>query len=785
MNQKQQHLLHPYHYLPQHQYHYLPPTSIPLPPPTSISTSIAVAVPTSIPVAAPTTLSKPITSDLSTITAPVPTSIPTNIPIPVPTSVVPNPTPAPTPAQITTSPKIVPNTKPTNIPNTTTTTKYYANSNTPSSTNTNNKTPSNTNTKTPSITSTSNTPSKNQDIVNQQSEESSVMYNDSIEFLLNLEKAEKSLETMHNYMKNTGLKTMGVHIEGEFDPGHINFGRIYMIAVCFYFKQKNTFGTFIFDIPKFGRIPLNLINLFENPQILKVISYGRRALAALKLLYEVNQLAGFIDLEFYFELRNGFKLSPSNYEVIISSGTTHEIQTVLNYIRDNKSKVWIERPLGIKVVTFLERYLVLQMGCMEKCVKDENYDIISSASTFMCNHLTLNTLQHGQEVVFKETKNEKVDSFKLISIELAQATHKLRKVNFVPLSNPIINSDLDVLLGLLPKDYERELKKRSSLETLRDIVLDLGRPPCAWFNSDTSNGSDRVFLSEKEVTQENLNEILPHIGEFGGDQRAGIDGCLHRISAMTNVQGEIYGLTMRVGRSVFGLAETIKDLLVFNVKLRLEDLMGRSFLILGGPGTGKTTIIREIIRLLSENENVCVVDTSNEICGDGDVLHESVGKARRMMVPSIDDQGRVMIECLQNHTPDVIVVDEIGRKTEVFAALTVKQRGVRLVASAHGNLIGLIKNKQLNGLIGGVDSVTLGDAEARANFGRKIKAQRMATSIFDTVIELVKGDLTQWRIINNVPAAVDAILADQPYQAQLRTRDRNKLYIQNVLCPPQ
>uniref|UniRef100_A0A6B2L8S5 AAA+ ATPase domain-containing protein n=1 Tax=Arcella intermedia TaxID=1963864 RepID=A0A6B2L8S5_9EUKA len=278
---------------------------------------------------------------------------------------------------------------------------------------------------------------------------------------------------------------------------------------------------------------------------------------------------------------------------------------------------------------------------------------------------------------------------------------------------------------------------------------------------------ERLFLSDKLVSQQQLDNIISHVGEFGPDQRAGIDGCLHRISAMRAINGDIYGLTLRVGRSVVGLSEIISDLL-YDCKLS-----GKSFLILGGPGTGKTTIIREITRILSGplNLNVVVVDTSNEICGDGDVPHESVGLGRRMMVPSIGEQERVMIECLQNHTPEVLVIDEIGRKKEVLAAMTVKQRGVQIVASAHGNLVDLVKNKALNGLVGGVEAVLLGDEAARENFGRKIKEQRVAEPLFEVVIELKKGDLAQWNIYTNLSQTVDAILDGRSYSYQVRTRD--------------
>jgi len=203
--------------------------------------------------------------------------------------------------------------------------------------------------------------------------------------------------------------------------------------------------------------------------------------------------------------------------------------------------------------------------------------------------------------------------------------------------------------------------------------------------------------------------------------------------------------------------------------------IGNNILILGVPGTGKTTIIREMARKISETLNVCVVDTSNEICGDGDVPHASVGFSRRMMVPGIEAQGRVMIECLQNHTPDVIILDEIGRRAEVEAARTVCQRGVRIIASAHGDLEGLVRNKQLNGLVGGVETVTLGDEAARRQNTGKLVAQRGGKPIFDVIIELYKGTMNQWRVVTKVDVAVDCILKGMSYPTQVRSRDEKGL----------
>jgi len=270
----------------------------------------------------------------------------------------------------------------------------------------------------------------------------------------------------------------------------------------------------------------------------------------------------------------------------------------------------------------------------------------------------------------------------------------------------------------------------------------------------------------KKVQKEDIQAIFEKLGDFGADNRAGLESQLHRISAMRNRGGEIIGLTLRVGRYIHGNADMITDILFGD---------SRSILFLGEPGSGKTTIVREASRLLSEMSNVCVVDTSNEIAGDGDVPHPCIGDARRMMVPSLKQQGNVMIECVQNHTPSVMVIDEIGRSSEVDAARTCKQRGVRMIASAHGDLRKLLKNRQLRGLIGGIETVTLGDVEARKrsknNVLNKLKTQRAGEPTFEIIVELRRGEYNEWQIVLDAATAVDTILKGGRYKAQRRTRD--------------
>ncbi len=304
------------------------------------------------------------------------------------------------------------------------------------------------------------------------------------------------------------------------------------------------------------------------------------------------------------------------------------------------------------------------------------------------------------------------------------------------------------------------------MDTLSDIVLDVGRRPQCWA------ASERVFLCEEHrlATKADIEHVTKQVGAFGSDRRAGMDRKLHRISAMFSRDERIAGLTLRIGRAVRGNADMMIDLLLGSNK---------SILVLGEPGSGKTTIIREVARTLAERSSTIVVDTSNEIAGDGLIPHACIGHARRMFVPSLDEQSAVMVECVQNHTPHVMVIDEIGRPREVKAARTVKQRGVRMIASAHGDLRKLLKNTELNGLVGGVTTAIVGDfvarSEAKKGGGKKelqkTIAQRGGEPTFDAIVEVRRGAFHEWRVTLDVAEAVDTILEGQFYQVQDRVRD--------------
>ena len=327
-----------------------------------------------------------------------------------------------------------------------------------------------------------------------------------------------------------------------------------------------------------------------------------------------------------------------------------------------------------------------------------------------------------------------------------------------------ITDDLHVLLDVLPPAIAEAVRRANRSNDLLEIVLDLGRCPEARF-VDTE-----IELSDQEVAQADIDLVVSRIGDFDADNRAGIERTLHRISCIRNRRGNAVGLTCRVGRAVYGTIDVIEDIV----------RAGKSILMLGRPGVGKTTMLREVARILAEgkptdrvpNRRVVIVDTSNEIGGDGDIPHPAVGRARRMQVAAPSLQHEVMIEAVENHNPEVIVIDEIGRELEAAAARTIAERGVQLIGTAHGNTLdNILLNPTLSDLVGGIESVTLSDEEARRRGTQKTVLERRAPPTFDILIEIQERD--RLLVHHDVAASVDAVLRGRSLQTELRVRGAN------------
>ncbi len=348
-----------------------------------------------------------------------------------------------------------------------------------------------------------------------------------------------------------------------------------------------------------------------------------------------------------------------------------------------------------------------------------------------------------------------------------------------------VTDNLGQLLDVLPPRLRACLEREASLDDLLEMVMDLGRAAEARFPGRVvelcpTSAANREIVGEEpdgipgtgdgadcdnaanEVTADDIDFVTTRIGAFGEDNRAGIERTLHRISAIRNRAGRIVGLTCRIGRSVYGTVDIIRDIVE----------QGKSILMLGRPGVGKTTKLREVARILSDEfkKRVVIVDTSNEIAGDGDIPHPAIGRSRRMQVKRPEEQHAVMIEAVENHMPQVIVIDEIGTEQEAFAARTIAERGVQLVGTAHGNsLENLLLNPTLSDLVGGIQSVTLGDEEARKRGTQKTVLERKAPPTFDVIIEIIEVD--KLAIHHDVAKVVDKLLRGQQPRPEIRVRN--------------
>src|SRR5262244_3381344 len=319
----------------------------------------------------------------------------------------------------------------------------------------------------------------------------------------------------------------------------------------------------------------------------------------------------------------------------------------------------------------------------------------------------------------------------------------------------VSTDNLDLMLAVLPIPIRDALTRAGNMESLIEVVLDLGRQPEARYTAHA------LYLTDSLVTGEDIQYVASRVGRFTRDNRAGIERTLHRISAMRNRLGEIVGLTCRVGRAIYGTVDIVRDMVE----------SGKSILLMGKPGVGKTTLLREAARVLADDldKRVIVVDTSNEIAGDGDVPHPGIGRARRMQVPEPEHQHSVMIEAVENHMPEVIVIDEIGTSQETLAARTIAERGVQLIATVHGNTLeNLMINPTLSDLVGGIQPVTLSDEEARRRGTQKTVLERKAPPTFDVLIEIQGKE--RLAVHHEVAEVVDRVLRNLPVRTEIRTR---------------
>src|SRR5512136_1941672 len=332
-----------------------------------------------------------------------------------------------------------------------------------------------------------------------------------------------------------------------------------------------------------------------------------------------------------------------------------------------------------------------------------------------------------------------------------------------------ITDDLQALMSVLPHPIAEAVREANDSDNLLEVIMDLGRVATARF-------VDReVVLRQVETAHEDIDYVVERIGEFDADNRAGLERTLHRISAIRNRRGYIVGLTCRVGRAVYGTTDIVKDLIE----------SGKSLLLLGRPGIGKTTMLREAARLLAETKRVVIVDTSNEIGGDGDVPHPAVGRARRMQVSTPSLQHEVMIEAVENHNPEVIVIDEIGRELEAAAARTIAERGVQLIGTAHGQTLdNLLLNPTLSDLVGGIEAVTLSDEEARRRGTQKTVLERRAPPTFDVLVEIQQRD--RFAVHMDIAASVDALLRGYPLPPEIRSREaEGKILVEKAKPDPR
>lgn len=516
---------------------------------------------------------------------------------------------------------------------------------------------------------------------------------------------------------------------------------------------------FVFDCVKLGVdiICDRLRPLLTNISCLKLFHDLHNDAVALAAHGGIHKLQGCVDSQLVAEYLTGELQMSFNKMLKEVEGQQHLLKTTMKSRVKGNSGMFAQRPLPADALQYAADNVKLLVAVVDqlRLKADNQWNAIQRASDARASWASEHS---GERQVCFDVSN----SYSMASFELL---NELRPDDVMLPTALIVSNETASLVTMLPDDVQESLIGLDY--ELSEVILDKGRRPHAWVSGK------RIIIGQenRQVQEEELESIAAQLGGFGSDNRAGLEKQLHRISAIRNRASDIIGLTMRVGRHVTGNTAMIADLLFGDTT--------KSILFLGEPGSGKTTVVREATRLLAERVNTCIVDTSNEIAGDGDIPHPCVGFARRMMVPSLDKQSAVMIECVQNHTPEVMVIDEIGRPTEVEAARTCKNRGVRLIASAHGDLRKLVKNPKLRSLVGGIESVTLGDAQAKEEAKKrpgggevqKVVPQRSGPPVFEILVELRRGQHNQWRIVADSGDAVDRILQGNLYHAQRRTRE--------------
>jgi len=556
----------------------------------------------------------------------------------------------------------------------------------------------------------------------------------------------------------TGLDTIAVDCEGE-DLGET--GQLCLVQIgC----ENNQF---LFDMldsnPVKAEITLLLKEWFEDEKKIKVFHDCKQDSSALYHQYNIR-LRGVLDTQVMYTYTGTNRKKSISFSKLCEKygleGNPYKRQVQPCF--QLKRPYWRTRPLT-PLMKMYAAHDVISLVPLSRTMLSE---IDKSRVEEMNDAIDANVM-HFEELVAKAkvpkeipvvvTKTNPVIVSEFNPVVVPQSNPVITETVLIQqCTEPIVVDEIDQLLDLMPeeiRDYINGLPADFSVEEIVEIAMDVHRPYEVFYYRGKR-------MSFGKVTFEHINHVAEQL-EFGGDNRSGIDGTLHRISSMKNRGGEINGLTLRVGRAVMNIAD------------RLSDITDKteSILLLGHPGTGKTTIMRDIARVMSEKDRVMIVDTSCEIGGFGDTPHQAIGKARRMQVPDIRMQQEVMIQAVQNHTPDVIVIDEIGTSKEVFTARTIAQRGVVLCASAHGNMQSIMKNPILCNLLGGVETVIIGDAAALQHDNKKVHTQMKDTPIFENIIELSKEDLNSWKVYRDISSVVKKILAGKSYQYELRSFD--------------